>query len=267
MITVTGVTGKLGRVVVEDLLTRVPAADLTAVARTPDKAADLGIEVRQGDYEDPASLRTAFAGTDVLLLVSSPDVTPGVRPRQHGNAINAAVEAGVGRIVYTSALHAQDGPSFLADHGVTENLLRDSGLPYTLLRNTFYEEVLVNPGLREAVANGELRGADNGVPVNFATLRDLALAASAVLTADGQEGVVHELRGPLWTVADLAATVAEVAGSPVAYRAVEADTLGGAAFVYQFIASGLFSEPADDLEKLLGRPATSLHEAVVVALS
>src|SRR5947209_5918949 len=124
MITVTGVTGKLGRIVVEDLLTRVPPAELSAVARTPEKAADLGIDVRHGDYDDPASLRTAFAGTDVLLLVSSPDVTPGVRPRQHGNAITAAVEAGVGRIVYTSALHAQDGPGFLADHGVTENLLR-----------------------------------------------------------------------------------------------------------------------------------------------
>ncbi len=267
MITVTGVTGKLGRVVALDLLTRVPATELTAVARTPEKAADLGIDVRHGDYEDPASLRAAFAGTDVLLLVSSPDVTPGVRPRQHGNAITAAVDAGVGRIVYTSALHAQDGPGFLADHGVTENLLRDSGLPYTLLRNTFYEEALVNPSLREAVANGEILGADNGVPVNFATLRDLALAASAVLTADGQAGAVYELRGPLWTVADLAATVSEVAGSPVAYRAVEADTLGPIAFVHNLIASGLFSEPADDLEKLLGRPATSLRDAVTAALA
>ncbi|MBA3906052.1 MAG: NmrA family transcriptional regulator, partial [Pseudonocardiales bacterium] len=181
--------------------------------------------------------------------------------------ITAAVDAGVGRIVYTSALHAQDGPGFLADHGVTENLLRDSGLPYTLLRNTFYEEALVNPSLREAVANGEILGADNGVPVNFATLRDLALAASAVLTADGQAGAVYELRGPLWTVADLAATVSEVAGSPVAYRAVEADTLGPIAFVHNLIASGLFSEPADDLEKLLGRPATSLRDAVTAALA
>lgn len=267
MITVTGVTGKLGRVVVEDLLTRVPTVELSAVARTPEKAADLGIDVRHGDYDDPASLRTAFAGTDVLLLVSSPDVTPGVRPRQHGNAITAAVEAGVGRIVYTSALHAQDGPGFLADHGVTEDLLRDSGLPHTLLRNTFYEEALVNPGLRAAVAAGELRAADNGVAVNFATLRDLALAASAALTADGHAAPVYELRGPLWTVADLAATVSEVAGTPVAYRAVDADSLGPAAFVYNLIASGLFSEPSDDLEKLLGRPATSLRDAVAAALA
>jgi NAD(P)H dehydrogenase (quinone) len=267
MITVTGVTGKLGRVVVEDLLTRVPASELSAVARAPEKAANLGIDVRRGDYDDPDSLRTAFAGTDVLLLVSSPDVTPGVRPRQHGNAITAAAEAGVGRIVYTSALHAQDGPGFLADHGVTENLLRDSGVPHTLLRNTFYEELLVNPGLRDAVAAGELLGADGGVPTNFATLRDLALAASAALTADGQAGAIHELRGPLWTVAELAATVSEVAGTPVAYRAVDADTLGPVAFTHNLIASGLFSEPSDDLEKLLGRPATSLRDAVTAALA
>ena len=157
----------------------------------------------------------------MLLLVSSPDVTPGVRPRQHGNAITAAVEAGVGRIVYTSAVHAKDGPAFLRDHGATEDLLAASGVPFTVLRNTFYEEALVNPGLREAVAAGELLGADKGVPVNFATLRDLGLAASAALTGDGHAGAVHELRGPLWTVAELAATVAEVAGTPVAYRAVD----------------------------------------------
>ena len=225
MITVTGVTGKLGRIVLDDLRSRVPADQIVAVARTPEKV-DAGVEVRRGDYDDPASLRAAFAGADVLLLVSSPDVTPGVRPRQHGNAITAAVEAGVGRIVYTSAVHAKDGPAFLRDHGATEDLLAASGVPFTVLRNTFYEEALVNPGLREAVAAGELLGADKGVPVNFATLRDLALAASAALTGDGHAGAVHELRGPLWTVAELAATLTEVAGTPVAYRAVDSASLG-----------------------------------------
>ena len=269
MITVTGVTGNLGRVVIEDLLTRVPAAELAVVVRTPAKAADLaarGVDVRHGDYDDPASLRTALAGTDVLLLVSSPDVTPGVRPRQHGNVIAAAAEVGVGRIVYTSSVHAQDGPGFLADHGVTENLLRDSGVPHTLLRNTFYEEALVNPGLAEAVAAGELRGADKGVPVNLATINDLGLATSAALTGHGQAGAVYELRGPLWTVAELAAMVADVAGKPVAYRAVDAAELGPVAFVHDLIASGLFSEPSDDLQKLLGREPTSLRAAVETAL-
>ena len=270
MITVTGVTGKLGRIVIEDLLTRIPASELVAVARTPGKAADLtarGVEVRAGDYDDQTSLEAAFTGADVLLLVSSPDVTPGVRPRQHGTAIAAARAAGVGRVVYTSAIGAQGGPGFLADHGVTENLLSDSGLPHTLLRNTFYSEALVNPGLRDAVAAGELKAADGGVPVNFATIRDMGLAASQVLTTDGHAGATYEIRGPLWTVQELAATVSDVSGTPVAYRAVSADDLGPAGFVHQLVASGLFSEPSDDLEKLLGRPVTSLRAAVEEALS
>ena len=269
MITVTGVTGNLGRIVIEDLLTRVPASELVAVARTPEKAADLasrGVDVRTGDYDDGASLEAAFAGADVLLLVSSPDITPGVRARQHGTAIDAAKTAGVGRVVYTSAISAQGGPGFLADHGVTENLLIDSGLPHTLLRNTFYAEALVNPGLKEAVAAGELKAADGGVAVNFATIRDMGLAASQVLTDEGHAGATHEIRGPLWTVEELAATVSDVSGTPVAYRAVSADDLGPAGFVHQLIASGLFNESSDDLEKLLGRPVTSLHAAVEDAI-
>ena len=191
MIVVTGVTGKLGGIVAKDLLTRVPAADLVAVARTPQKAAtlaDQGVEVRAGDYEDPESLRAAFAGADVLLFVSSPDITPGTRVRQHGNVIDAARAAGVGRIVYTSAIGAQDGVGFLADHTATETMLRESGVPHTLLRNTFYMEALVNPGLRSAVESGELVAADGGQPVNFATITDLALAASATLYRHGTRG-------------------------------------------------------------------------------
>ncbi|MFC4946317.1 NAD(P)H-binding protein [Pseudonocardia sp. GCM10023141] len=266
MIAVTGVTGNLGRIVIEDLLTRIPASELVAVARTPSKAADLserGVDVRAGSYDDPASLRAAFAGVDVLLLVSSPDITtPGIRPIHHGNAIDAAKAAGVGRIVYTSAEGAANGQGFLADHTTTEGLLRDAGVPHTILRNTFYMEALVNPGLRDVVSAGELPGADEGRPVNLVTIRDLALAAAATLTGPEHTGVIYELRGALWTVADLAATVADVTGSPVAYRAVPAADLGGIAFVHQIIASGLFDETAPDLEKLLGRPATTMREAV-----
>lgn len=266
MIGITGVTGNLGRVAIEDLLTRVPASEVVAVARTPEKAADLaarGVDVRAGDYDDPASLRAAFAGVDVLLLVSSPDiVNPGARPRHHGNAIDAAMAAGVGRIVYTSAIGAEDGKGFLADHTTTEGLLRESGVAHTVLRNTFYMEALVNPSLRDAVAAGELKAADNGAPVNFATIRDLGIAAAATLTGDGHAGAVYELRGELWTARDLATTVAEVAGSPVAYRAVPATELGPGGFVHEIIASGLFTERSADLDKLLGRPATSMREAV-----
>src|SRR5918997_1444917 len=168
MYVITGVTGKLGRVAVEDLLTRVPAAQVVAVARDPRKAAALpggGVDVRRGDYEDPTSLRTAFSGGDVLLLVSSPNITPGARARQHGNVVDAAVAAGVGRVVYTSAIGAEDGQGFLADH----------------------------------------------------------------------TGAVYELRGPVWTLADLARTLSEVSGKEVAYRPVPVDELGEAGLVHQLI--------------------------------
>jgi NAD(P)H dehydrogenase (quinone) len=269
MFVITGVTGKLGRVAVEDLLTRVPAGEVAVVARDPRKAADLaerGVDVRHGDYEDPASLRAAFTGADVLLFVSSPDVTPGARARQHRNVVDAAVAADVGRVVYTSAIGAENGKGFLADHTVTEELLAGSGLPHTRLRNTFYMEVLVNPGLRAAVDAGELLGADNGVPVNLATIADLGFAASVTVDGEGHAGAVYELRGPVWTLADLARTLSAVSGNDVAYKPVPVDELGQAGFVHQLIASGLFSEPAGDLEKLIGRPPTGLREAVETAL-
>jgi NAD(P)H dehydrogenase (quinone) len=270
MYIITGVTGKLGRLAIEDLLTRVPATEIAAVGRDPRKADDLadrGVDVRKGDYEDPASLKAAFAGADVLLFVSSPDVTPGARPRQHGNVIDAAVAAGVGRIVYTSAISADNAAAgFLADHTVTEKLLADSGLPHTLLRNTFYMELVVNPGLRATVDAGELRAADNGVAVNLATIADLGRAATVAVTGDEHAGAVYELRGPVWTLADLARTLTEVSGKDVAYRPVPLEELGEAGFVHQLIASGLFAEPADDLEKLIGRAPTSLRDAVEAAL-
>ena len=270
MITVTGATGNLGGATIATLLDTVPATDLTVVVRDPAKAADLatrGVTVKQGDYDDPASLRAAFAGTDTLLLVSSPDTTPGVRPRQHGNAIDSAKAAGVGRIVYTSAIGADAGVGFLADHTATEALLRESGIAWTALRNTFYLHFLINPGLASAVDAGELVAADGGHPVNYASVPDLAAATAAALTTEGLENTVHELRGPVFSLPELAETVAAVSGRPVAYRAVPAAEFGQGAFVWDLVASGLFAEPSTDLEKLLGRPATSLRDAVTAALA
>ncbi|MCW0212266.1 MAG: NAD(P)H-binding protein [Pseudonocardia sp.] len=271
MIVVTGVTGRLGRVVVEELLTRVPAGGLAAVARTPEKAADLadrGVDVRRGDYEDRASLDAAFAGADVVLLVSSPDVTPGARARQHGTAIDAAKAAGVGRIVYTSAINADTGPSFLADHATTEALLRDSGLVSTVLRNTFYSDLFVNPGtVAAAVDTGEIVYADGGRSLNTATIRDLGLAAAVVLTGRGHEGARYELRGSLWTYDELAAAISAESGKPVVHREIPLSEAGDGAFVAQLVSGGFFSEPSEDLEKLLGRPATGIRELVRAALA
>jgi len=258
MIAVTGVTGNLGRVVLDDLLAR--GADVVGVARTPEKLAGLAVEVRQGDYEDPASLEKAFAGADTVLIVSSPDVTPGVRPRQHGNAIAAAKAAGVGRVVYTSAISADTGPGFLADHATTEALLHESGVPFTVLRNSFYSDIFVNPGVvQAAAAAGEIAAATNGRALNTATISDLGLAASAVLTGEGHEGRVYELRGPVWTYDELAAAISAATGKPVVHKEIP---LTEADFVGALVSSGFFSEPGDDLAALLGRPADGITDVV-----
>ncbi len=173
----------------------------------------------------------------------------------------------MGRIVYTSAIGADAGEGFLADHTVTEGLLRASGISWTFLRNTFYLHFLVNPGLASAVEAGEFTAADGGQPVNFASVPDLAAAAAAALTTDGLEDTVHELRGPVFTLPELAETLAAASGRTVAYRAVPAAEFGEGAFLWNLISSGLFAEPSTDLDKLLGRPATTLRDAVTAALA
>jgi NAD(P)H dehydrogenase (quinone) len=258
MIAVTGVSGKLGRVVLEELLTRVPGDELIAVARDPQKIdayrTSRNVDVRQGDYEDQASLEKAFDGAETVLIVSSPDVTPGTRPRQHGNAIAAAKAAGVGRIVYTSAISADTGPGFLADHATTEGLLRESGVPFTVLRNSFYTDIFVNPGTIEAArSTGEIAATTGGKALNTATIADFGIAAAEALVGEGHENKVYELRGPLWTYDELAAALG------VTFREIP---LADEDFIGALVSSGFFSEPGDELATLLGRPAESIIDIV-----
>src|SRR5690606_31932920 len=138
-IAITGATGQLGRLVIASLRGKVPASDIVALARTPAKAADLGVTVRAADYARPETLEPALAGIDTLLLISSSEV--GQRAAQHANVIAAARKAGVQHIVYTSLLHADTSVLNLAEeHRQTEAMLEDSGIPHTLLRNGWYTE-------------------------------------------------------------------------------------------------------------------------------
>jgi NAD(P)H dehydrogenase (quinone) len=271
VIVITGVTGKLGRIAAEDVLTRLPADQVAVVARDPAKARDLverNVQVHHGDYDDPASLVSAFTGADVLLFVSSPDPTPGTRERQHEDVVNAAVKAGVGRVVYTSAITADRGESFLAAHQFTEQVLRESGLVFTLLRNTFYTEEFVNRGLLTAtVAAGELTAPKLDHPLVTATRADLAQAAAAVVTGYGHDNAVYELRGPGWTFADLAAALSDALGAPVAFREVPDEEAGPMGFLLPLLRQPEFGQPTADLEQLLGRPATPLTDAVRAALA
>ncbi len=275
MIIVTGASGKLGGAAVRALLETVPAEQVGVLARSAEKVADLaaaGVRVHVGDYEDPASLKAAFTGADGLLFVSGSDVTPGVRERQHGNVVRAAADAGVGHVVYTSAIGADrpGAPAFLADHTLTEELLRDSGLPATPLRNTFYSDMFVNPGVvATALEAGETVAADGGRALHTATSADLARAAAGVVAGGPQEhaGHAYELRGPLWTYDELAATIAAESGPPVSLRRVPLDQGPAPACIGEVVSSGRFAEPSEDRATLRGRPATGMPELVRAALA
>ncbi|GAB2476300.1 SDR family oxidoreductase [Promicromonospora xylanilytica] len=275
---VTGATGRLGRLVVEDLLSRgVPAADLVAVVRTPAKAADLaerGVQVREGDYSRPETLPAALAGVQRLLLISGSE--PGGRVAQHAAVIDAAKAAGVERITYTSILKADDTTNPLAgEHQATEQALRASGIPVTLLRNGWYTENYTDQ-LEQYLQRGEVVGATGDGKVSAAPRADFAAAAAAALLAESDGDVVHELGGQSFTFEELAATISDVTGTPVAYRDLSVEdyqaelqqagldegTAGFVAGIDASIAAGDLETTSDDLAKLLGRPTTPLRNVL-----
>jgi NAD(P)H dehydrogenase (quinone) len=216
---VTGASGHIGRLVADDLLERIPPADIVLVTRHPQALRDIaerGVTVRYGDFDEPESLSEAFAGGERMLLIST--LAVGRRTAQHRAAIEAASTAGVRHLVYTS--FPNPGPEHpvgpvATEHGETEEVLQNSGLDWTVLRNATYAELQVVPGAM-AVAGGKLyTNAGDGrlVPVSR---HDCAAAAAAVLTSDGHEGMVYDITGPeSLSQTQLADLLSEVSGRPV----------------------------------------------------
>lgn len=282
MIAITGASGQLGRLVVEGLLASQPASSIVAIVRDPAKAAALaarGVQVRQGDYTQPAALAQALQGVDKLLLISSSEV--GQRTAQHRNVIDAARQAGVKLVAYTSILRADSSPLGLArEHRETEALLRGSGLPHVLLRNGWYTENYT-ASAPAAVQHGAVLGSAGTGRYSFAARADYAAAAVAVLTQDGQAGRVYELAGDqAYTLADYAAEIARLSGKPVAYQNLpEAEyakalvQIGLPDFVAAMLAEsdvgaskGALFDEGRALSRLIGRPTTPVAESIKVAL-
>lgn len=278
-IAIAGATGQLGRLVVASLKQKVPADRLVALARSPEKGADLGVAVREADYERPETLGPALAGVDTLLLISSSEV--GKRAAQHSGVIEAATRAGVKRIVYTSLLHADRSQIDLAvEHRTTEAELKASGLGYTILRNGWYTENYEG-SIHGAVATGALIGSAGDGRISSATRADLAEAAAVVLTSEGHEGKSYELAGDeAYTLADLAAELSRQTGRAIPYRnlpeAEYAAALAGAGLpepVAGMIAgwdvataAGALFDDGRQLSALIGRPTTPLRTVVADAL-
>ncbi len=285
---VTGATGQLGGLVIDALLKTTPAAEIAGLVRVGEhgaasKADPLklrGVKTRTGNYDDPASLRTAFAGIERLLFISSS--TMDGRVAQHRTVVEAACAAGVSLIAYTSVLHANRSPLALAeDHRQTEGLLAASGVPYVLLRNNWYTENYM-ASLPAALAHGVLLGAAAEGRIASAARADYAAAAAAVLcSAEAKAGHTYELAGDqAYTLAELAAEVSRQTGRQIAYRNLpeaeyKAALLGAglppglAALLSDSdagAAKGALFDDGGDLGRLIGRPTTLWTESVRAAL-
>jgi len=275
---VTGSTGALGSLAIEHLKKQgIPAKDIVAIARNPEKAKSLtaaGVTVRIADYEKPQTLREALHGVDRLLLISSSEV--GKRAAQHQAVIDAAKATGVKFVVYTSITRADTSKNPLApEHKATEAALKSSGLKYALVRNNWYHENYLDD-VKGAKQYGQVAFAAGEGLVASATRSDYAEAAVRVLTGNGNEGKIFELGGAAWNFHDLAKAASARWGKPVVYRSLTSserlEQLKGfglpepvAAFVTSLdegIKAGTLESKATDLTTILGRAPTSLADWV-----
>lgn len=274
---ITGATGQLGTQIVTQLKNRTDAAHLVALVRSPEKVE--GIEARSFDYAQPEHLADALQGIDHLLLISGNEI--GQRAKQHENVINAAKEAGVKWIVYTSILRADTSTISLAgEHLITENLLKESGIPYTILRNGWYTENYTG-AVEGALEAGAFIGSAGEGKISSASRADFAEAAAVVITSEGHQGKVYELAGDeSYTLKDLAEEISKQTGKDIPYQNLSEEeyskTLKGFGMpdVYaEGIASwgvstsiGDLYDDSKTLSQLIGRATTPLSDAVKAVL-
>lgn len=278
-IAVTGATGQLGRLVIEKLKQKAGDETIVALVRSPEKAADLGVEVKRADYGEPDTLSSALEGVDVLLLISASE--PGKRIAQHKNVIDAAKAAGVKRLVYTSILRADVSKLALAEeHKATEELIKASGIDYTLLRNGWYTENYQG-SILGALEHGAIAGSSGEGKISAAPRADYAEAAVSVVTGDGHENRIYELAGSdSFTMGQLAEEVTRQSGKqvvfnnmPVADYAILLEGIGMPAPVAAMFAGmddeasrGELEGDDADFVALTGKPTTPLRDVVASTL-
>ncbi len=280
MIVVTGATGQIGRQIVEGLLTQLPSAQIGASVRDPEKARDFeqrGVRVSKGDFTDPSSLAEALDGAEQVLIISG-NTLGEERVRQHGNAIQAAKDAGAKRILYTShqAANPSSAVAFARDHAATEALLQSSGVPFVSLRNGFYAESAVYQlgGMKET---GRLALPEDG-PVSWTARADLAVAAVAALTDTSLfEGITPPLTASeAVEFADIARLASEILQRDITRVVVSDEEYRRAQLAHGFpgrmvdLLASLFGATRalefdvvdPTLERILGRKPTAMSETL-----
>ena len=281
-IAITGATGQLGNLVIEQLLQLTAAQNIVALVRNIDKAEHFkaqGIELREFDYDRPETLVPALLGIDKLLLISANEI--GRRTPQHQAVIDAAKVAGVPYLAYTSLLRADKSPLGLAqEHRETEKLIQDSGITYTFLRNNWYSENYL-AGVAHTIEIGTLFGAAQDGRISSASRIDYAEAAAKVLTSTGHENKTYELAGSeSFSLSDLATFIGQAVNKDIIYQNLSAEeytqglTQAGlpAGLVdvivdadIQTIQGAMYSD-SKDLEQLIGHKTTSIQDAIKAAL-
>ncbi|KFG00283.1 quinone oxidoreductase [Streptomyces scabiei] len=280
-IVVTGATGHLGKFVVEGLLEKVPAEQITAVVRSAEKAAGFaarGVKVVVADYNAPETFDGVLAAGDKVLLISGSEVGSD-RVGQHKVVIDAAKAAGVALLAYTSAPGSLKA-ALANDHRGTEEALLASGLPYALLRNGWYNENYTEQLAPVLEYNAVTHAAGEG-RVSSAARADYAAAAVAVLTGEGHENQTYELGGDTaWSFAEYAAELSGQTGKEIANNPVSGDALVGIltgaglpegfaailAGVDASVEKGELVVSSGDLSRLIGRPTTPIADSIAVAL-
>lgn len=281
MILITGATGHLGKTTIDFLLKKTSPSNIAVLVRDISKAAELskrGLSVRQGDYNDFSSLVKAFQGIDKLYFVSGTDVAN--RELQQANVVNAAKEAGIRHVIYTSFQRRNETETspiaFVSkSHLSTEKLLKDSGLTYTILKHTLYLDMLPMFIGEKAMERGTIvQPAGNG-KVSYASRTDMAEAAANILSTPGHENKIYEISGnESYSYSDIATIISELTGKQITYvspthevfhqeltkAGVPAEYIGLFASFSEGVKQGEFDFPDNTLEKLLGRKPLSARE-------
>lgn len=277
-IAITGATGQLGKYVIEFLLKTENAQNIVALVRDLDKAQSLkqqGIDVRYFNYDEPESLAPVLQGVDKLLLISANEV--GRRTQQHQAVIEAAKQAQVKHLVYTSLLNATLSPLSLAkEHQETEAFIQHSGLNYTLLRNNWYSENYLAT-LPQIIEQGILYGAAGEGKISSASRQDYAEAATKVLTSSGHQQKIYELAGSEnYTLAEVAKIISQASGKTIHYQNLTAQEYTDALLAAELpeglvhvivdadlqAAQGAMYSESKDLKNLISHTTTSIQTLI-----
>jgi NAD(P)H dehydrogenase (quinone) len=278
MIAITGATGHLGLATIAALAGKIAPSEIVAVVRDPQKAANTlpqGLAVCTGNYNDPAALLVAFQGVETVLLISTSELEYEARMREHQNVIDAAKQAGVRHIVYTSVVNPSPNSHFGASpsHFATEEYLRASGLTYTVLRNTLYLDIIPMLVGEGTLASGQLYSSAGNGKVSFGLRTEMGEALANVLTSEGHANQTYDIAPvPAYSFQDLAATLSDVTGQPITYVPVSGEAIAAGMRQHQVpepfinlllgmneaMQAGEFATPNATFEQLLGRKPTDL---------